>query len=714
MLNSSYKLVSSCIANRIKPILPFVIESQQKGFIKGRNIAECTREIYDFLFESEADNVPGMLLLIDFQKAFDSIAWDFVHFALRKFEFPQTIIDWISMTQLNSTSRVTQCGWMSESFALQRGCRQGDPLSPYVFILCAEFLSRAIINAKEIQGFVIKGQEKKLTQFADDTTLFLNGSKQSLRKAISVLGIYEEASGLKMNLTKTKAIWAGKNRFSEDKICHEIELDWVHQFTALGIQYDVHELQNIMSLNCMEKMAEMDRILLNWGRRNTTLVGRILVIKSLALSKLVHFFIALPTPPKDFFREINKKFYRFLWKGKPPKIKKTTLELDIKDGGLKMVNVETFEKTLKTKWLKTVLTSNENWALIPKSHKIDKVGNYGTKFYKEILTLLKNPFWISMVRALESFHQLLSEKNTTELTMNSPIWFNPLINIEFVKKWDDKGLRCLGDVFEEDGCLKSREKLSDDFNINFNFIDYARLIKAIPNEYILRKNEFDREELNPWCQQYVLFILGDNKSNQKIKHEFLKKEPHLSIIDKWETLLTIPDDHLFWNKIFILTKQCNQDVWMQMFQYKTLHRILATNKKLFQYKIIDTPLCSYCGMEEETIQHIFCECDLATSIWHEITGWLKKQGRSIEYLRDSQIILGDPKLDPVINRIILTTKIAIFKNKEKSPPKINQIIAMLRSQFTIEKFNAEKTNKLKFFRGFWAPIWNSMNKGQNI
>ena len=178
-------------------------------------------------------------------------------------------------------------------------------------------------------------------------------------------------------------------------------------------------------------------------------------------------------------------------------------------------------------------------------------------------------------------------------------------------------------------------------------------------------------------------------------------------------MLTIPDDLLFWNKIFTLSKQCNQNVWMQMFQYKILHRILVTNKELFQYKIFEFPLCSYCGMEEETIQHLFCECDLATSIWQEKTGWLKTHGRSIEYLRDSQIILGDPKLDLVINRIILTTKVAIFKNKDKSPPRIGQIKTMLRSQFTIEKFNAEKTNKLKFLRGFWALIWKSMNTGQS-
>ena len=100
---------------------------------------------------------------------------------------------------------------------------------------------------------------------------------------------------------------------------------------------------------------------------------------------------------------------------------------------------------------------------------------------------------------------------------------------------------------------------------------------------------------------------------------------------------------------------------------------------------------------------------MATTIWQDIIDWLKKQGRNIEYFKDSQIILGDSNLDPVINRIILTAKIAIFKNRKRNPPTIHQILAMLRSQFNIEKFNAEKTGKLKFFRGFWAPIWKAIN-----
>ena len=389
LLNCSYKLASSCIANRIKPILKDLIKPQQKGFVPGRDIAECTREIYDCLYESEMGEVPGLMLLIDFHKAFDSLAWDFAHLTLKKFNFPSDIIDWIEMSQKNAESKVSQSGWLSQTFQLQRGCKQGDPLSPYVFILCAELLSQAIINSREIKGIEVEGKEKKLTQFADDTSMFLDGSKRSLRKTLSVLGVFEEASGLKINLSKTKAIWIGSKRFRKEEMCHEVKLDWVKEFTALGIKYDVTNLNEITELNCKPKLAEVEKILLNWSRRNTTLAGRVLVVKSLALSKLVHFFISLPNPPETFMREINKKLYSFIWKKKPPKIKKSTLELNIEEGGLKMVNIYKFEQTLKVKWLKKILQTSETWNIVPIKYGLHKVCRYGQNFLKETIASIK-------------------------------------------------------------------------------------------------------------------------------------------------------------------------------------------------------------------------------------------------------------------------------------------------------------------------------------
>lgn len=78
LLNISYKIASACIANRLKKVLPQIIHRNQKGFLKGRYIGENIRELYDTLVYTEKKNIPGMLLLIDFEKAFDSVAWSFI------------------------------------------------------------------------------------------------------------------------------------------------------------------------------------------------------------------------------------------------------------------------------------------------------------------------------------------------------------------------------------------------------------------------------------------------------------------------------------------------------------------------------------------------------------------------------------------------------------------------------------------------------------
>ena len=113
-------------------------------------------------------------------------------------------------------------------FYLKRGCRQGDPISPYIFILCAEILGKMIRNNKDIKGIHLNNKEFKLSQYADDTQLLLDGSEISLKEALRTLKQYYIMSGLKINVDKTRALWIGSLSNSEKKkktLCDEYPLE---------------------------------------------------------------------------------------------------------------------------------------------------------------------------------------------------------------------------------------------------------------------------------------------------------------------------------------------------------------------------------------------------------------------------------------------------------------------------------------------------------
>ena len=103
LLNVVYKLGSACIANRLKNVLPFLIHENQKGFMSGRFIGENIRLLYDLLLYTDINDIPGLLLLIDFEKAFDSISHDFIRKVLHFFKFGPSIVKWLmySMKMLN-------------------------------------------------------------------------------------------------------------------------------------------------------------------------------------------------------------------------------------------------------------------------------------------------------------------------------------------------------------------------------------------------------------------------------------------------------------------------------------------------------------------------------------------------------------------------------------------------------------------------------------
>ena len=172
-------------------------------------MGENTRLIYEIIEECNNQNSKALLILIDFEKAFDSISWDFIAKILTLFNFGENTINWVKSLQIGSTSKILQYGNFSKNITLERGCRQGDPVSPYLFVLAAELLAEAVRSNKEIQGITLYDQEHKISLYADDTSLILKPNEMNIRNCMQTLYEFEQVSGLRVNKEKTKVAKLG-------------------------------------------------------------------------------------------------------------------------------------------------------------------------------------------------------------------------------------------------------------------------------------------------------------------------------------------------------------------------------------------------------------------------------------------------------------------------------------------------------------------------
>ena len=167
-----------------------------------------------------------MLLFVDFEKAFDTIEWSFVQQTLLCFGFGLSFINWINLFYSDIQNCVVNNGWAGLFFELGRGVRQGCPLSPNIFILCAEILAATIRKDTEIKWHSVGSTECTLSQFADDTTLILDGSQKSLERSLYILERFGEISGLKVNCEKTEILWIGSLKRSNQILCPDKNLAW--------------------------------------------------------------------------------------------------------------------------------------------------------------------------------------------------------------------------------------------------------------------------------------------------------------------------------------------------------------------------------------------------------------------------------------------------------------------------------------------------------
>ncbi|XP_042962496.1 uncharacterized protein LOC122296768 [Carya illinoinensis] len=225
LCNVLYKIISKTIANRFKTILPKLISLNQTAFVPGRLITDNVLVAYETL-HSMSTRMKGkkgcLALKLDMSKAYDRIEWGFVEAIMSKMGFP---FQWISLVQRCLTSisySILVNGKPQQNFLPSRGLRQGDPLSPYIFIMCAEALSSLLNQAEHSKVItpVHVGRGPITVNhlfFADDSLLFCQANPKEVSSLLDILSVYERASGQVLNRDKS-SVFFSKNTKRDTRV----------------------------------------------------------------------------------------------------------------------------------------------------------------------------------------------------------------------------------------------------------------------------------------------------------------------------------------------------------------------------------------------------------------------------------------------------------------------------------------------------------------
>ena len=179
------------------------------------------RTVEDVLEFAQFTGCSGTPLAVDFERVFDSLNHTFLLKVLKKYNFGTYFLQWIKTFYTNVSSCVLNNGFTTDLFPIRCGVRQGDPLSPLLFILALEVLACRIREDNEIKGILVKEKEIKLTLFADYMTCFLRDTT-SYHRLVATLKSFSRFSNLQVNKDKTEIFAIGSHRLDQSNYAHKV------------------------------------------------------------------------------------------------------------------------------------------------------------------------------------------------------------------------------------------------------------------------------------------------------------------------------------------------------------------------------------------------------------------------------------------------------------------------------------------------------------
>lgn len=633
--NLDYKILALVLANRMQEVIDKIISTDQTGYIKKRFIGTNIRKTVDIIDYLEKNQKGGLLVLLDFQKAFDSVEWEFMFQSLEKFNFGPKFIQWIKLLYKNPKACVKNNGWLSDEFSLSRGIRQGCPVSALVFILVVEVMALNLKNNSELKGINTKYDKLNIknliSQFADDSTLYLKDENQ-LVLAFDIINEFGRYSGPVINVSKTIGLWLGIDKHKQQN-CNIYGILWpTTPINYLGVHIAGDQLSRDTK-NWYSKLEKMEKLLNQWKRRKITIFGKISVIKALALPKITYVAQCLPVPD-DVVKRVNTLFYDFIW-GKFERVKRNTMIGDLNNGGLKMIDVESHFVALKSSWVAKILNSDADWA---------QCGQYFFQLFGKSFYILRCNFnqlrQMPQLKIIPQFYRDVivafnkskndSLPDTPELVMSQNIWGNRNLTYYckiqkcnksiYFQHWLKYKIYCLQDLPFKNGLLNERilyPKITDKRNIYSEVSILKNVLKPF-RDFIrqIENNTQIQHTLPPLRDKYCIASLPI-QSSLYYKELVHQKFESPSQIKKW---LHVDEniESVLYNIHSVKIVQTLKDKKIAEFNFKVLNNILPCGDNLEKWKILqNSSICPIC-FKLHNISHLLFYCKKASDIWLKI------------------------------------------------------------------------------------------------
>lgn len=287
-----YKIISKVLANRIQGVLDTVICESQSAFIRGRMIFDNIIISHELVKGYNRKHIsPRCMVKVDLQKAYDSVEWMFMKYLLLDLGFPYGFVKWIMACLTTVSYTINVNGELTVPCEARKGLRQGDPISPYLFVLCMEYLNRCLLELQSNALFKFHPRCKSvgLTHvcFADDLLLFTRGDVNSVSQLMTPFKKFSAASGLKENQIKSCVYFGG---VSEDVKREILERTCMTQgqlsFRYLGVPLSSKKLSVMQCLPLVKKITERIDC---WSSKLLSYAGRLQLIKSVLFGVQIYW-----------------------------------------------------------------------------------------------------------------------------------------------------------------------------------------------------------------------------------------------------------------------------------------------------------------------------------------------------------------------------------------------------------------------------------------